>query len=108
MVMQALYSNVGSLIAVNSGRVASTPIEKLARTQALFLYQIIRLFDGDVALRSQAEKDMPLFMTWLDELCNMRDNLEGPEISEDSSMKIPQTIDWEVSAGLEIVVDCLT
>lgn len=108
MVMQSLYSNVGSLIAANTSRFVSTPIEKLARAQALFLYQIIRLFDGDVALRSQAEKDMPLFMTWVEELCNMRDNLGGPTVLEDSSVKSPQTIDWEVSVRLEIVMGCMT
>lgn len=77
MVMRALYGSVRELVAVESGRTAAvvTPTEKLARTQALFLYQIIRLFDGDVSLRAQGEKDIPLLNSWLGELCKIRENL---------------------------------
>ena len=36
----------------------------LARTQALFIYQLIRLFDGDVRARAQAESHMDTLTTW--------------------------------------------
>ncbi|KAK3934077.1 hypothetical protein QBC46DRAFT_274519 [Diplogelasinospora grovesii] len=76
MVMRALHGAVRELIDGEAGRiVAITAVERLARAQALFLYQITRLFDGDVTLRAQAEKDMPLLLTWLGELCKIRENL---------------------------------
>ncbi|RSL75429.1 hypothetical protein CEP51_010870 [Fusarium floridanum] len=36
-----------------------TPLECLAHTQALILYQIIRLFDGDIGARASAERMIP-------------------------------------------------
>ena len=71
---------------------ANTPQEKLARAQALFLYQIIGLFDGDVTLRSNADRNMPLLQDWLDELCKIRDNLGMPGIMNDRDP--PRS--WEV------------
>lgn len=54
----------------------NTPQEKLARAQALFLFQIICVFDGDLTLRSNADRDMPLLQNWLDDLCKVRENVE--------------------------------
>ena len=56
MVMRALDSSVRERIDTEVNRIVSTLLEKLARTQALFLYQIIRLRDGDVTLRAQGER----------------------------------------------------
>ena len=64
---------------------ANTLVEKLARAQALFLYQIIGLFDGDVTLRSNADQNMPLLQDWLDELCKIRENLRTSESMNDPS-----------------------
>ncbi|KAK0715354.1 hypothetical protein B0H67DRAFT_665448 [Lasiosphaeris hirsuta] len=77
MVMRAVHGSVQELVTVEGARptAAVAPTEKLARTQALFLYQIIRLFDGDVSLRAQGERDIPLLSSWLGELCKMRENL---------------------------------
>ncbi|KAK3301718.1 uncharacterized protein B0T15DRAFT_563203, partial [Chaetomium strumarium] len=36
----------------------------LARTQALFVYQLIRLFDGDIRARAQAECHMDILDAW--------------------------------------------
>jgi hypothetical protein len=41
-----------------SAPMPNTPLEILARAQALLLYQIIRLFDGDVQLRMGAEQGL--------------------------------------------------
>ncbi|ODM24455.1 hypothetical protein SI65_02045 [Aspergillus cristatus] len=60
-------------------QLANTPLEKLARAQALFLYQIVCLFDGDLTLRSNANRDMLLLQDWLDDLCKIRENLRTPE-----------------------------
>ena len=98
MVMLALHSNVRQLVDAETSRVtAATPQEMLARTQALFFYQIIRLFDGDVILRAQGEKDMALLQAWLGELCDVRDNLEDEvQLEDDMPMKKPPK-EWKVS-----------
>lgn len=38
----------------------------LARTQALFVYLFIRLFDGSVRLRASAEQQLPVLREWAD------------------------------------------
>ncbi|KAI8946470.1 hypothetical protein F4801DRAFT_593362 [Xylaria longipes] len=95
MVMRALSGNARELVDAEVCRVISTPIEKLARSQALFLYQIIRLFDGDVALRAQGEKDMGLLQTWLSELCHIRDNLGDLARLEYASVREQSPVEWE-------------
>ncbi|KAH7148255.1 hypothetical protein EDB81DRAFT_649553 [Dactylonectria macrodidyma] len=42
--------------------------EHLARVQALFIYQFIRLFDGCIRQRALAEKDIPTMSTWCQQL----------------------------------------
>ncbi|KAI1169752.1 hypothetical protein F4777DRAFT_596019 [Nemania sp. FL0916] len=95
MTVKALLSSVQSLVDAEACRVVSTPMEKLARTQALFLYQIIRLFDGDIGLRAQGEKEMGLLKTWLKELVHHRDNLSDLALLEDSSIKEQPPVEWE-------------
>jgi hypothetical protein len=97
MVMRVLHRNVMELVTIETGRSVVTPIEKLARIQSLFLYQIIRLFDGDVTLRTLGEKDMPLLQTWLRDLCRVRENLGDLAELEDSVVKALPPIEWEVS-----------
>ncbi|KAK3339943.1 hypothetical protein B0T25DRAFT_560951 [Lasiosphaeria hispida] len=96
MVMRALHGSVGELVEAESGRSAATPVEKLARAQALFVYQVIRLFDGDVGLRAQGEKDIALLKTWLDELCKIRENLGDLAQLEDCAARRQQPPkEWE-------------
>jgi hypothetical protein len=75
MVMQAVYNGSREFVNVQS---TSTDLlskrEKLGRTQSMLLYQIIRLFDGDIMLRAQAQKDIPLLLAWIDDLCTIRDH----------------------------------
>ncbi|KAI1159644.1 hypothetical protein F5B18DRAFT_655445 [Nemania serpens] len=95
MVMRALSGSARDLVDAEVCRVVSMPIEKLARSQALFLYQIIRLFDGDVALRAQGEKDMGLLKTWLDDLCHIRNNLGDLARLEYATVREQPSIEWE-------------
>ncbi|KAI0102301.1 hypothetical protein GGR51DRAFT_527770 [Nemania sp. FL0031] len=95
MAMRALSSSARELVDAESSRVVVTPIDKLARCQALFLYQVIRLFDGDIALRAQGEKDMELSKIWLEELRHTRDNLGNLARLEYSSVKEESPIEWE-------------
>jgi len=97
MVMRALHHNVGDLVRTERGRATSTVAQKLARTQALFLYQVIRLFDGDITLRAQGEADIPLLQAWLGELCRVRDNLGDLEGTAQSAVVMQPPKDWEVS-----------
>ena len=97
MVMRALRLHMLELVETETGRTAATSAEKLARTQALFLYQIICLFDGDVTLRAQGEKEMPLLLSWLSELCMVRENLGELVELEDSAMRAQPPKEWEVS-----------
>lgn len=94
MVIRALHGNVRELLDYESGRTTVTPTEKLARTQALFLYQVMRLFDENITLRSQAEKDMPVLDAWLAELCKIRENLGN---LENDAARHEKPVEWEVS-----------
>lgn len=97
MVMRALHSNVKELISTESNRAKAMPVEKLARTQALFLYQIIRLLDGDVTLRAQGESSITLFNTWLGELCRVRENMGDLAKIDHCNKRIQPPQNWEVS-----------
>jgi hypothetical protein len=98
--VSALYSNMTSsnktlvfrvlcqsMNELKQQQMTNTPQEKLARAQALFLYQIICLFDGDITLRSNADRDMSLLREWLDELCKIRENLGIQENSNSINVK---------------------
>lgn len=100
MVMRAICGSADNLVGAEASRVTAPPIEKVARTQALFLYQIIRLLDGDVTLRAVGERHMSLLHTWLGELCNMRDNLDVSGPVGDLSMNKVRDKEWEVSNNL--------
>lgn len=95
MVIKALHGNVRELLDFEAGRTSATPTEKLARAQALFLYQIIRLFDESITLRSQAEKDMPILETWLSDLCRIRENLGNLE----DGTRHQKPVEWAVSGS---------
>jgi hypothetical protein len=55
---------------------ANSVLDRLSCVHALLLYQIIRLFDGDVMLATQVERDMPTFLSWIDQLVIVRDRME--------------------------------
>lgn len=108
MVMRAVQRSVTELIQHETGRTVVTPIEKLARTQTLFLLQIIRLLDGDVMLRAQGENDIPLLMTWLGELCRIRENLATPPDTGEHGLGEQPPHDWEASHSMSKVYALLT
>lgn len=96
IVLRTLDQNVQELIVVPQLNDNHTIHAKLARVQALFIYQIIRLFDGDVSLRSMAEKDLTLLESWVDDLCACRDNL-SEQCQAESITPIQQPfIEWKV------------
>ncbi|KAF2967950.1 hypothetical protein GQX73_g5603 [Xylaria multiplex] len=95
MVMRAISNNAHEFVDTEASRVTSTPIEKLARSQVLLLYQIIRLFDGDITLRAQGERDIKLLKTWLGELCRIRENLGDSARLEYLSAREQSPVKWE-------------
>lgn len=55
----------------------SSSIDQLASVQALALLQIIRLFDGDIRQRADAERTEPLFVELIRQLQHRSKQLEG-------------------------------
>ncbi|KAM0528319.1 hypothetical protein ACHAPS_001734 [Verticillium nonalfalfae] len=72
-----------------------TPMDKLARTQALLIYQQVRMFDGDISLRAQAEHDMGKLEDWLGDLERYRDNLAEQWLLEESTLRERPPRSWE-------------
>jgi hypothetical protein len=100
-VCRALQQNISQLLDASSlAVVANTPMERLARTQSLFLYQTIRLFDGDITLRSQAEQDMPLLLAWTGDLCKIRENLGDLWGVDERVLREMPPSSWQVSLAL--------
>jgi hypothetical protein len=63
LVHQVLQQNVQHLLATINPESSSNP-DLLAALQALLLYQLMRLFDGDIRLRAAAEADEPTTIVW--------------------------------------------
>jgi hypothetical protein len=57
IILRIIESRAEELVSTPKS-VAISPLEVLARAQALLLYQIIRFFDGDISLRAGAERGM--------------------------------------------------
>lgn len=105
MVMRAIHDgarelllDVGADTDADNGIVK--PMQKLARTQALFLYQVIRLLDGDVTLRAQGERDIQILRMWVGELCKLRENLGDMVQLGDGMIRKQPPIEWEVSYSM--------
>ncbi|KAL2759111.1 hypothetical protein ACRALDRAFT_2041107 [Sodiomyces alcalophilus JCM 7366] len=93
--VQSYDPSVPSLPSTDPHAPGLTTREKLARTQALFLYQLVRCFDGDIGLRAQAERDMPTFQAWLTELESHRDNLDELVLLDQQTLRERPPKSWE-------------
>ena len=86
-----------------------SPIDHLASVQALLLYQIIRLLDGDVRQRADAESDEAVLMSWNEQL---QGKIQPPSLSTEleSSSNLQRTVttsswqDWIVSESVRRTV----
>ncbi|KAK9775011.1 putative Aldo-keto reductase [Seiridium cardinale] len=94
MVLRALHDNVKSLHESASGS-ALKPQEKLARVHALMLYQLMRMFDGDITLGSQADNDTGILDSWLAELYRIRDNLDSESEIDEAELRNQPPESWE-------------
>ncbi|KAH8893037.1 putative aldo/keto reductase [Thozetella sp. PMI_491] len=64
----------------------------LARTQALFVYMFIQLFDGSVRMRASAEKHIPTLRRWVTQMWEVAKEYQG----QDSSLG-SQLLHWNAS-----------
>ncbi|PTB69722.1 hypothetical protein BBK36DRAFT_17098 [Trichoderma citrinoviride] len=74
-VLRIIESRVNNLVDTQHassvgdfGVIMLDPACHLARTQALLIYKIIRLFDGDIRARAQAEKNIDTLALWARQL----------------------------------------
>ncbi|KAI0447016.1 hypothetical protein F4803DRAFT_393421 [Xylaria telfairii] len=64
----------------NAGGDGLSIFNRLSRVQSLLLYQLIRLFDGDIRMRGQAENLIPTLFLWNTQMLeSAKDSLEHPE-----------------------------
>ncbi|KAL7907652.1 hypothetical protein GGI35DRAFT_454531 [Trichoderma velutinum] len=66
------------------------PMTALSRLQALLVYTIVGLFDGDIRARGQAESNLDILKSWATELWEraMLDISQGPVAEDHSSVSI--------------------
>jgi len=75
------------------------PVDLLASTQALLLYQIIRLLDGDIRQRADAEANEAILVSWTKQLLGRtrllgRSNDSESSSSTDGSIVVRSWNDW--------------
>jgi hypothetical protein len=80
-----------------------TPRQKLARVVAMLMLDTIRVFDGDVAARAGVERDREIFLSWVEELTKVREDLEKSMPSEADSRRDQPPDSWEDWVFLESV-----
>ncbi|TAQ86116.1 hypothetical protein B7494_g5558 [Chlorociboria aeruginascens] len=72
-----------------------SPVDLLASTQALLLYQIIRLFDGDIRQRADAESHETIVVSWTEQLLGRVQQLPLTMDLDASSPDSPTTSSWQ-------------
>ncbi|KAJ5615192.1 transcription factor gsfR2 [Penicillium hordei] len=84
---QQLIANIDPLLA--------TKTDLLEALQALILYQIMSLFDGDIRLRAQAEVDEPVLLTWANHLMLRTHQVQPPSAPAEAQHLLGSTFtDW--------------
>ena len=86
-----------------------SPVDHLASVQALLLYQIIRLLDGDVRQRADAESDEAVLISWNDQL---QGRIQPPSLSSElegssdlqGTMTMASWQDWILSESVRRTV----
>ncbi|KAL3478295.1 hypothetical protein BJX99DRAFT_224605 [Aspergillus californicus] len=84
---QQLIANIDPLLA--------TKTDLLEALQALILYQIMSLFDGDIRLRAQAEADEPILLMWANHLMLRTRQVQPPSAPAEAQYLPGSTFtDW--------------
>jgi hypothetical protein len=68
-------------------------LELLVSLQALLLYDIIRLFDGDIRLRTEADADNEVLRNWTEELTKYLKPLKSLDPIADQNMVFEEELD---------------
>lgn len=85
------------------GERATTPVEKLARVQALLVLDTIRMFDGDVSLRAASERETKQMTDWIRALNELRVELVNSAGHGDVVGRDQPAPSWENWLFLECV-----
>ncbi|KAF2013935.1 hypothetical protein BU24DRAFT_424953 [Aaosphaeria arxii CBS 175.79] len=99
LVFQNLDHKCHQLIASTNVELSSKT-DLLAALQALLLYQMMRLFNGDIRLRAHAEADGPIVALWASQLATYMCNSDHSRIIESDSTTISMATmepesDWQ-------------
>ncbi|KAJ5796987.1 uncharacterized protein N7518_005527 [Penicillium psychrosexuale] len=73
----------------------SSAVDQLASVQAMALLQIIRLFDGDIRQRADAERTEPHFVELIRQLQHRSQQLEGTEGNTTCPISSEATESWQ-------------
>ena len=85
---------------LDRGARATTPYERLARTAALLLVHLIRIYDGDVMSRASAEREVSKLFAWAEDLGDLHTELrEGTGGLTEASKDTPPE-SWEVRISI--------
>lgn len=93
LVFRNLEQRRHQLIA-NTDLLLASKMDLVEALQALILYQIIRLFDGDIRLRAQAEADEPVLMMWAEHLRLCTCQVRSPPDPAEAQFLVQSTTDW--------------
>lgn len=94
LVFRNLEQRRERLIATTDMLLASK-VDLLEALQALILYQIIRLFDGDIRLRAQAEADEPVLIMWAAHLKLLTHQVRRPPPGLAEATLLPESTSTE-------------
>jgi hypothetical protein len=96
LVFRNLEHRRQQLIATTDPLLASE-MDLLEALQALILYQIIRLFDGDIRLRAQAEADEPVLIMWAAHLKLRTCQVQPSPLAPPEAPLLPESnfTDWQ-------------
>ncbi|KAF7555273.1 hypothetical protein G7Z17_g2281 [Cylindrodendrum hubeiense] len=86
LVYQIVEANAASLVSSQDACEASPVLDTrqhLARTQALFIYLTLLLNSPSITARSQAERNVPVFQTWVQQLWESAS--QDPDLSDSST-----------------------
>lgn len=96
-VFRILSKNVADLLSeMDLASVQLTRLEQLGRVQALVLYQTMRVFDGDIRQRANAEKAMPVLEAWTLSLQELRDKSEDIVERKGRDLALGKPQSWQV------------
>lgn len=94
LVFQAISLKAAQLIAGYTPQGLSA-IEQLASTQALILYQIIRLFDGDIRQRADAERADTILNEWTQQLKPRMERINSASEDERGVAVLTEATSWQ-------------